>query len=55
MVKKIRYENLCKKYGVTIEELNDAIQQINLGQIACSGTVLVALCDLLASGDIKSE
>lgn len=51
MVKK-RYENLCKKYGITIVEIDDAIEQIKLGSIACEGIVLVALCDLLISGDI---
>lgn len=51
MVKQ-RYENLCKKYDITVEEISAAIDQINLGRIACEGMVLVALCELLVSGDI---
>lgn len=52
MAKKTRYENLCKKYDITVEELNAAVEQINFGQIACDGIVLVALCELICSGDI---
>ena len=53
MVKKSRYENLCNKYGITVEEIDAAVNQINLGKIACDGIVLVALCELLVSGDIS--
>lgn len=53
MVKQ-RYENLCKKYDITVEEISAAIDQINLGKIACDGIVLVALCELLVSGDIPN-
>lgn len=53
MVKKNRYENLCNKYDITPEEINAAIEQINVGKIVCDGVVLVALCDLLISGDIS--
>lgn len=52
MVKNTRYQNLCKKYGITIEEMDKAIEQINFGSIACDGIVLVALCELIVSGDI---
>ena len=30
-----------------------SVDQIKLGNIACSGAVLCALCDLLSSGDIQ--
>ena len=52
MVKE-RYKNLCKKYGITVEDLAAAIEQLNLGEIACDGSVLIALCELIASGDIS--
>ena len=48
-------ENLKEKYGITDEELKRAVDQINLGKIACDGIVLVALVDLITSGDIKSN
>lgn len=48
-------ENLKKKYDITGEELKRAIDQINLGKIACDGIVLVALVDLLLNGDITEE
>ena len=51
---KERYKNLREKYGITVEELDAAIDQINLGNIACEGIVLVALCELICSGDIKN-
>lgn len=52
---KIMQENLKKKYDITGEELKRAIDQINLGKIACDGIVLVALVDLLLNGDITEE
>lgn len=52
MVKQ-RYENLCKKYDITVEQIDEVIGQINFGSIACEGMVLVALCELLVSGDIS--
>lgn len=52
MVKK-RYENLIAKYGVTVKEMDRAIEQIKFGNIACDGVVLVALCDLVCNGDIE--
>ena len=45
-------DNLKKKYGITDEQLKRATDQLKLGSIACDGIVLVALCDLLANGDI---
>ena len=51
--KSHRYENLCEKYDITVAQIDDAIEQINFGSIACEGMVLVALCELLVSGDIK--
>ena len=53
MVKQ-RYKNLCEKYDITIEEVDAAIEQINFGSIACEGIVLVALCELIVSGDISN-
>ncbi len=47
-------ENLKKKYGITDEELKRAVDQIPFGKIACEGITLVALIDLLASGDISA-
>ena len=52
---KERYKNLREKYGITVEELDNAIDQINLGKVACEGIVLVALCELLVSGDINLQ
>lgn len=46
-------ENLKAKYGITTEELKRATDQINFGKIACDGTMLVALVDLVANGDIE--
>ncbi|MCH5146516.1 MAG: hypothetical protein J1F61_00750 [Clostridiales bacterium] len=50
-----KQENLKKKYGITDKELKYAVNQIKLGNIACSCAVLCALCDLLANGDIQSD
>ena len=50
----VRYENLIAKYGITVEEMDAAIEQINFGKIACDGIVLIALCELICSGDIKN-
>ena len=52
---KERYKNLREKYGITVEELDNAIDQINLGKVECDGIVLVALCELLVSGDINLQ
>ncbi len=49
----MKQNNLKEKYGITGEELKKAVDQIKLGNIACSGAVLCALCDLLANGDIE--
>lgn len=48
-------ENLKAKYGITAEELKRAVDQIDFGKIACDGITLVALVDLLASGDIAGN
>ena len=47
-------DNLKKKYGIPDAELKAAVDQIKLGKIACDGIVLVALADLLSSGDIPA-
>lgn len=46
-------DNLKKKYGITDEDLKDAVDQIQFGKIACDGVVLVALVDLICTGDIQ--
>lgn len=46
-------DNLKKKYGITDEELKNAVDQIPFGKIACDGIVLVALVDLISNGDIR--
>lgn len=51
----MKQNNLKEKYGITGEELKRAVNQIKLGNIACSGAVLSALCDLLANGDIEGN
>ena len=51
----MKHNNLMAKYGITGEELKKAIDQVNLGKVACSGAVLCALCDLLANGDIEGS
>ncbi len=51
----MKQNNLKEKYGITDEELKRAVNQIKLGNIACSGAALSALCDLLANGDIEGN
>lgn len=48
------YENLLKKYGITREQLDEGINTVGekLGDI-CNVTVLLAVTELLANGDIK--
>jgi len=48
-------DNLKAKYGITDEDLNRAVDQINIGKIVCDGNVLVALVDLLKNGDIPPQ
>lgn len=48
-------DNLLKKYNITADELKRAVDQIQFGKIACDGAVLVALCELIVSGDIHEE
>lgn len=51
----MRYKNLCEKYGVTVEEIDYAINQIaksGIGKAACDTDVLLAAVDLMANGDI---
>jgi len=50
-----KQQNLKKKYGITDEELKQAVNQIQFGKIACDVTVLIALVDLIANGDILSD
>lgn len=51
----MRYKNLCEKYGVTVEEIDAAINQIakhGIAKSACDTDVLLAAVDLMANGDI---
>ena len=49
-------KNLLEKYGITREELKAGIDIVskNLGKI-CNVQVLIAVTDLLCSGDIKGD
>lgn len=47
-------DNLKKKFGITDEEFDDAVNQIKLGKIVCDGAVLAAVVDLLCRGDIPA-
>ena len=51
----MKQQNLLAKYGITAEELKRAVDQIQLGKIACDGVVLVALVYLIANCDIPSD
>lgn len=51
----MKQKNLKAKYGITSEEFNRAVEQIKLGNIACSGAVLYAVVDLLVNGDIADD
>lgn len=50
------YENLMNKYGITRAQLDQGIDIVakNLSQI-CNVSVLLAVTDLLANGDIKGD
>ena len=48
-------ENLKKKYGVTDAELKHVRDQIRFGKITGNGKAVIALCDLLTSGDIATS
>ena len=51
----MRYKNLCKKYDVTVEEIDYAINQIaknGIAKTACDTNILLAAVDLMANGDI---
>lgn len=48
------YENLIKKYGVSEEEIKDAVESLMKSVVSMPNFNLVlALTDLLAAGDIK--
>lgn len=49
------YQNLIAKYGITVEQLKDAINQIKLEKLHCNIMVLIALTDLLCNGDIPAQ
>lgn len=50
------YENLIKKYGITKEQMYQGVDTVaeNLGNI-CNVSVLLAVTELLANGDIKED
>lgn len=48
-------ENLRAKYGITAEQLKRATDRIKYDKIACDGITLMALDDLLKSGDIAGR
>lgn len=50
------YENLCKKYGITKEEVKKAVDIVskNLRKIV-NPMVMIAVADLLAAGDVKED
>ena len=49
----MRYENLCKKYGVTPKEIDYA--KNGIAKSACDTDVLLATAGLMTNGDIKTE
>ena len=53
--RKMRHENLLKKYGITESALKAAIDQLTLGKVFGNVTVLLALTDLIVNGDIEEE
>lgn len=50
------YDNLIKKYGITRQELDKGIDTVakNIAKI-CNVSVMLAVTDLLATGDIKED
>ena len=50
------YKNLCKKYGITKEEVKEAVNIVskNLGKII-NPMAMMAVADLLTAGDIKED
>lgn len=50
-------ENVCKKYGITREELQKGVDQYSklaTGKFAGDINILLAILDLLCSGDIDN-
>ena len=48
-------DNLKKKYGITDDELKRVVDQINFGKLFGDVNVILALCVLIANGDISSD
>lgn len=51
-------ENVCKKYGITREELKKGVDQYSkhaTGKFAGDIAVLLAIIELLCNGDIPPE
>ena len=54
----MRYVNLCKKYGITPEELDEGINRysaIATPKFCGDTAVLLAIIDLLCNGDVEAE
>ena len=50
-----RQKNVCNKHGITQAELDDGVNQfckLAVGKFAGDTNVLLAIVDLLASGDV---
>lgn len=50
-------ENVCKKFGITREELQEGVDQLGkyFGKFAGDINVLLAMITLLTSGDIDEK
>lgn len=48
-------DNLKKKYDITDGELKRVVDQLDFGKLCGDSTVIIALCDLIANGDIPPE
>lgn len=51
-------ENVCRKYGITREELQKGVDQYGkhaTGKFAGDTAVLLAIIELLCNGDIEEE
>lgn len=50
------YTNLCRKWGITPDEIKHGIDQMHSGGFGSLSdpVVVAAICDLLCDGDIKA-
>jgi hypothetical protein len=52
------YKNLCEKYDLTVEEIKRAVDEISkhgMAKSCCNTMALVAVADLLTSGDVSKS